>query len=803
MEVIEGRHYFITPDGHAYRSLGVNHYHQNIYENRPKGTTPEQIHDEVIRNLHDMGYNAGGYQGPEWMRDRIPYSLGIIEMLLSSYWRPKKPGSPGGDVFTFEDVFDPAYLKRLERTIEEKVMPVKDDPHLICYFFTDVPILTNPNADQNSALLWANEDKTWIDFYEALPSDAPGKIKYEAWRKENPSADRNEFLSLVARQLYSNAHRIIRKHDPNHLIFGTRYHERDMPDYVVKEALPFVDGLTIEMRTRDFDPAFFDEAYAKYGKPIYLGDNIIAARQPIAHGASEHLDYYESHLTAAMAHPQIVGYNRCQYQNNILFMDPSKIKEGLLDKYGKIHDGIMPRLREINLKALQIAYTIPEEHTFFDGVYDEEGEQLMQEASERIEQIRKGDFSLNLIDEQGNPIQSNIELNHRKHEFLFGGAISMAFKEGFGATPATSALAKEVAEDLFNIVSINCHWKETQPAMDRFNWSVPDEILDWAENAGLQARMHALVYMTPVYMPLWKDEVTSTEDWWKQIDIRIAAIADHYGSRIKNFDVINETRYQTQFCEKEAPLFPQYDSPATGARIFEIARKHLPDAALMPLDHFYPVLWSGDKDFQQYLDYCTGLIEEGAPLNAIGYQGHFHLIGNTIRSGNQWGGPDAYLLKAVEKGLDHMAAKLGHPIHITEFGPPSRTHWGGDPANQAGPTDEEIAAWSTNFYTMAFSKPYIKEVTRWFIIDDVGGRGGVDAGLLTNTGQKKPSYYALKKLLQETWSTRFSGTSNNGQVIFRGFFGTYELKVPGYETTTITLLENGQNEQTVRLLKGI
>ena len=516
LEEIGGRHYFITPDGHGYRSLGVNHYHENIYQNRPEPATREQIHDEVIRNLHDWGYNAGDYQGPEWMRDKISYSLGITEMLLSSYWRPREPHRPGSHVFRFEDVFDPDYLERLEDTIEKAVIPVKDDPRLICYFFTDVPILANPNADRNSARLWANDGKAWIDFYEELPSDASGKIEYDTWRKQHPKADRNEFLALVARQLYGTAHRIIRKHDPNHLIFGTRYHERDMPDYVVKEALPFVDGITVELRTKEFDKRYFDMLYAKFGKPIFLGDNIVSAHQPIRHGAKAHLDYYERHLTAAMAHPHIVGYNRCQYQDNIRFMDPTKIKEGLLDKQGKVHDGIMPRLREINLKALQIGYSLPGNNLpFFDGVFDEEGELLMEQARERIERIRKGDFSLKLIDEEGKPIKGKVRVNHVRHEFLFGGAISMAFKPGCGATPETSALAREAAEELFNVVTINCHWGPTQPAIDRYDWSTPDEEFAWAEKADIQAHMHALVYMTPDYMPEWRDEVTSTEAWWE------------------------------------------------------------------------------------------------------------------------------------------------------------------------------------------------------------------------------------------------------------------------------------------------
>jgi GH35 family endo-1,4-beta-xylanase len=802
LEQIEGRHYFITPEGHAFRSLGVNHFHQNIYQNRPEGTKPDDIHDEVIQNLHNMGYNAGGYQGPEWMRERIPYSLGITDMLLSSYWRPRVSPHPSFKAFTFEDVFDQAFLERLEEVITTVVDPVKDDSMLICYYFTDVPVIANANADGNAATLWANDGKDWMDFYEALPEDAPGKIKYHKWRKKNPDSDKKEFLGLVARQLYSNAHRIIRKHDKNHLIFGTRYHERDMPEYVVKEALPFLDGITLELRTQEFDSAFFDEVYKKYGKPIYLGDNITGAHQRIAtYGPKEHLDYYERHLSSAMAHPHIVGYNRCQYQDAPRMMKPSEVKEGLLDVYGKYHDGIMPRLREINKNALKIGYNVDNDEIFYDGILDHEGEQLMDEARERIERIRKGDFKLRLVDEMGNPVEGKIDVQHVQHEFLFGTAMTAAFTKGYGATPKTTAIAKSVAEELFNVVTINCHWGLTEPEMGTYNWSLQDAMFDWADGAGLQARMHALIYMNQHYMPKWRDQIKSTEEWWKMIDQRIATVAERYGDRYTVYDVINETRYQTQFCEREAPLFPAYDDPETGARIFQIARKHLPEATLMPLEHFYPIFWDGDKDFHQYLDYCSSLIKLGAPVDAIGYQGHFHIDQTPFREGNQWGGPEAFTIKAVEKGLDHMAATLDKPIHITEFGPPSRNRWM-PVEKQVGLSGEEVAAWSTNFYTMAFSKPYIKEITRWFIVDDVGGKGGVDAGLVTYDGKKKATYHALKKLLKEDWSTQWSGEMNNGQVAFRGFWGHYEIKVPGYQTARVSLLENGPLNQTIRLSKS-
>ena len=96
----------------------------------------------------------------------------------------------------------------------------------------------------------------------------------------------------------------------------------------------------------------------KYGLPIFMGDNTVSLHQKFHEDPKAHLDYYEQHLTSAMAHPHIVGYNRCQYQNQQAFMNPKFLKEGLVDEYGKIHEGIMPRLGEINRKALKVGYNL-------------------------------------------------------------------------------------------------------------------------------------------------------------------------------------------------------------------------------------------------------------------------------------------------------------------------------------------------------------------------------------------------------------------------------------------------------------
>ena len=435
----------------------------------------------------------------------------------------------------------------------------------------------------------------------------------------------------------------------------------------------------------------------------------------------------------------------------------------------------------------------------FDGVDDAAGRAVMEQARQRIERMRKGDLRLRVLGPEGDPFAGVVAVRLRRHAFLFGAAVTDTFqvKPGGKATPAARAAGLAVVAELFNVATVNCHWNSNQPARGGpFSWAASDALMSWVKAHGLQPRMHCLVYMNEGCAPRWREQVRTEAEWWPLIERRIQAVAERYGGDYLEYDVLNETNFLGAWNREHNAGFPTYDAPETGVRIFQIARKYLPHARLLILDQFIPTSKPGNPGFDKYFAYCRQLIAAGAPVDAIGYQAHFYTGRPTFAAGTEQAGPDAFRMKELERGLDRLAT-LGKPIHITEFNPPSRNNKVKNP-NQARLTDEAVAAWSVNFHTLAFSKPYIEEVTRWFVVDDLGGRGS-DAGLVTLDGRKKPEYFALKKLLQETWSTQWQGQANAGQIALRGFYGEYELTAPGFKPMIFTLSRNGPRESMLRL----
>lgn len=328
----DDRHFLITPEGHGYRALGINHFHMMT----------SRDYDGAIQKIKSWGFNAGCYQGPRWMWNRYPYTKGITLVPTSPYKTDAQ--------FGFRDVFDADFQTELEETIRKIVEPQSENPFLIGYFWTDIG-------------LWKRERKgeSWLSFFKSLPADSAGGKVWRSWKAKHSDADENDFLPIIAKQLYSKAHEVIRKYDQNHLILGDRWHEIDMPELVVKESLPYVDAIAIQPTSREFNHAFFEKVYQTYSKPIYIADHVssFATKEfPVTMGQAakspeEYEAYYERYVTTALSQPYLIGYNKCQYQDQ---GSPGQmLKQGLIRASEEPYS-VVSAVKKANQKALELAY---------------------------------------------------------------------------------------------------------------------------------------------------------------------------------------------------------------------------------------------------------------------------------------------------------------------------------------------------------------------------------------------------------------------------------------------------------------
>jgi GH35 family endo-1,4-beta-xylanase len=174
---------------------------------------------------------------------------------------------------------------------------------------------------------------------------------------------------------------------------------------------------------------------------------------------------------------------------------------------------------------------------------------------------------------------------------------------------------------------------------------------------------------------------------------------------------------------------------------------------------------------QKYFDLVKELLRRKVPVAGVGIQAH--------EPREMW-----FATPEIVRAFDQMHA-LGLPLHITEFTPQSsgKAITGG--WREGVWTEQAQAEFAADFYTLAFGHPGMKSIHWWGLSDrSIWLPGG---GLLDKDLNPKPVYTRLHKLIKEDWMTRglTLTTDRRGQAKFRGFFGKYQLRIVGRQSSAV------------------
>jgi len=174
-EQIDGVWWLITPDGHGFFSVGVDHlrpggdfspalnrapYYDNIIAKYGSETAWAAA---TLPRLQDLGINTiGAFSEPQWFPSSLAYT---VRLGLSAY-APAVPGVPTPLVAQVtRDYYDPAFATGVNANIAAQAGPCAADPWCIG-IFTDNELGLN----QSLAEVWP-----YLDAYLTLPAGAPGK----------------------------------------------------------------------------------------------------------------------------------------------------------------------------------------------------------------------------------------------------------------------------------------------------------------------------------------------------------------------------------------------------------------------------------------------------------------------------------------------------------------------------------------------------------------------------------------------------------------------------------------------------
>jgi len=190
-----------------------------------------------------------------------------------------------------------------------------------------------------------------------------------------------------------------------------------------------------------------------------------------------------------------------------------------------------------------------------------------------------------------------------------------------------------------------------------------------------------------------------------------------------------------------------------------------------------------DRTRERFYLLVKELQERDTPITGIGLQAH--------EPREMWYSPES-----VWETLDYFA-RLGYPVHITEFIPQSSGKSITGDWRDGVWTEEAQTEFAEQVYRLCFAHPAVASFNWWGLSDRYSWLR--DGGLIDEEYRPKMVYNMLDRLINVEWKTPELSrkTDLRGEITFRGFYGTYDVIVTDARNRIFTyhihLANNEQN----------
>ena len=413
--------------------------------------------------------------------------------------------------------------------------------------------------------------------------------------------------------------------------------------------------------------------------------------------------------------------------------------------------------------------------------------EVQAQIDERIEKHRKadGEFEVSV------PDGVDVKVEQVSHAFQFGSHIFNFDQLG---RDDWNDLYKATFTNLWNSATLSFYWKgmEPQEGAPRYDagprdnakfWNsvsgmsaeaksqfieyrrpAPDPILDFCEANGISPHGHVMIYAP--FHPPWTTNGVDAAALAKRYERRIRQLGAHYGARIPQWDVVNESVDRS--CTMAGPFHDKVCWSRPNLLVPEdyTFRSHQWAEEAFPASVKFVV---NDSWRDIYVPFVRTLIERGAKIDVVGIQMHIFSAQHArkiasgepcLANGTSWAPKDQIeMLKKLDT--------LGRPIHPSEITIPAF-----DDSPEGWVAQAKIAR---DNYRLWFSWPSIYRITWWNMVDYTYHKESLASGLYTKDMKAKPVYHALDKLINHEWKTRLTAKAKGGKVSFRGFNGRYRL----------------------------
>ena len=462
-----------------------------------------------------------------------------------------------------------------------------------------------------------------------------------------------------------------------------------------------------------------------------------------------------------------------------------------IDRYQMIKNKLY-RIPAIWVSMCVILITIPFQ-SFAQNIREVEA-RLMKQANENIENFRKGDAWVRFRTDDGEPLKNaKVEIIQTDHDFLFGCIIFDLIED---ESIYRESLFKQRFKDLFNLAVFPFYWPGYERTQGMPGWEDRIETIEWCQANGITTKGHPLVWACRSGVPEWLRgySIEETEELSKA---RVMSITRGFERKIDIWDVVNEPvnvkTWKNKLTNMDDPndwgvADPIPDIADYVEDALNWAYTGNPSATLIINEYNTIARMDTRERFSLLL---KELEKRNAPISGIGIQAH--------EPRQEWYPPEE-----VWKTFD-LYAQFGHPIHITELHPQS----GGREITGGWRTGtwnlETQREFTEQFVRLCFGHPAVASINWWGFSDrNIWLPGG---GLVDEEYEPKPVYNMLFDLIHREWKTHFTMHLDDiGNITFRGFYGTYDIKVTTANGRVyvypVHLRKDEENRWTFTLYRG-
>ncbi len=403
----DDRWWLVTPDGHPFISLGINHYHQGWWAqdyNRDhwfKQFGAKRVGDEnwergfqkmAIADMKRFGLNTFGVHtdAPSLTEPPLgpvlPYVRRYEPLILSHYKNPRH-----------SDIFEPAFDRQCADAAQKMAAPYVNDRMLLGYCMSDLPSMTDRDAEIYNSTTWPRElrnlgtdaagKQAWMetirqrygeisDFntvYETRFKNWDALRKAENWRPSATARNRREnedniaFLKTCVERYYSAAESALRRVDSNHLFFGDKlFAETDSLEIIIDVTAKHTDLVCYQSYAMwPEQMALLDRLSSRIDLPFLNGDSNYATPNemlpnPYGRHAKDHAqrsEWMKAFCEAALPRKEFVGWHICGIIDTWKTMPTKEIyqQQGVMSVTGEIYQDEAKVLNDIASRLYELA----------------------------------------------------------------------------------------------------------------------------------------------------------------------------------------------------------------------------------------------------------------------------------------------------------------------------------------------------------------------------------------------------------------------------------------------------------------